>query len=571
MSKLLSWRHATIRSTLFVGFGALVGCMILAGSIGWGAVRAGARSVSGEMESVLLTSRQTSDYANIISREIQAATSYLVDHDSAAQREFRRLGQQAHDLQRRFNASSHRSATEVAKIAAVDTRLADFENAYALAHRLSDLGRDAEAREQAYKARARVTGLLDDLSHFDEAKTSEVANVTNRLDTEARWRATLVLGAVSVAVLLALIIAIRTVRAIDRPLTMLTAHARRLSEGELGVRTESEGLAGEFETLAVAMNHAGQSLARIVDVAAHTADDVTSSAGDLATASREISDTASQVSQAVTQVSVGAEAQVRQIQQVTQSLNSIRDSADGVAAGAEEVQALAGSIEQQAKGKRSDLERSIGILYDVRTIVRQAADEVQALHATVGNINKFVGTVGRIADQTNLLSLNAAIEAARAGAAGRGFGVVADEIRKLADQARAAADEVVELTASVTSRVASTSTTMERGVGQVGEIERVSHEIDQTLAQILAAAERTRGAAESVAHTAEANVQAVHEATDSLSTVARTAEGHAATAMEVSASTEQQSAACEQMSAASEQLLSGSTRLRNMVGELRTA
>lgn len=570
MSKMLSWRHTTIRSTLFVGFGALVICMIVAGSIGWGAVRAGARSVSEEMESVLLTSHQTSDYANIISREIQAATSYLVDHDSASQREFRELGQRAHDLQRRFNASSHRSATEVAKIAAVDTRLADFENAYALAHRLSDLGRDAEARQQAYKARARVTGLLDDLNRFDEAKTSEVANVTSRLDTQARWRATLVLGAVSVAVLLALIIAIRTVRAIDRPLTMLTAHARRLSEGELGVRTEPEGLAGEFETLAVAMNHAGQSLARVVDVAAHTADDVTSSAGDLATASREISDTANQVSQAVTQVSVGAEAQVRQIQQVTQSLNSIRDSADGVAAGAEEVQALAGSIEQQAKGKRSDLERSIGILYDVRTIVRAAANEVQALHATVGNINKFVGTVGRIADQTNLLSLNAAIEAARAGAAGRGFGVVADEIRKLADQARAAADEVVELTTSVTSRVASTSTTMERGVSQVGEIERVSHEIDETLAQILAAATRTRGAAEGVAHTAEANVQAVHEATDSLSAVARTAEGHAATAMEVSASTEQQSAACEQMSAASEQLLSGSTRLRNMVGELRT-
>jgi methyl-accepting chemotaxis protein len=179
--------------------------------------------------------------------------------------------------------------------------------------------------------------------------------------------------------------------------------------------------------------------------------------------------------------------------------------------------------------------------------------------------------VGRIADQTNLLSLNAAIEAARAGAAGRGFGVVADEIRKLADQARAAADDVVDLTASVTARVASTSTTMERGVNQVGEIERVSHDLDETLEQILASAGRTRGAAEGVANTAEANVRAVQDATESLSGVARTAEGHAATAMQVSASTEEQSAACEQMSAASEQLLGGSTRLRKLVGELKTA
>jgi methyl-accepting chemotaxis protein len=381
----------------------------------------------------------------------------------------------------------------------------------------------------------------------------------------------LMLGAMSVAVLIAIIIALRTVRAIDRPLRMLTSHARRLSEGELGVRTEQAGLTHEFATLAGAMNHAGESLARVVGVAARTANDVTTSAGDLASTSREVAATATQVSEAVMQVSIGAENQVRQIQNVTESLDSIRFGTSGVAAGADELQSLAGSIELHAKDKRTELERSMAILYDVRTIVREAAVEVHALHATVGNINKFVVTVGRIADQTNLLSLNAAIEAARAGAAGRGFGVVADEIRKLADQTRSAADDVVELTESVTARVTSTSTTMERGVTQVGEIERVSREIDDTLAQILAAAERTRAAAGRVALTAEENVRAVHDATENLSGVARTAEGHAATAMQVSASTEEQSAACEHMSAASEQLLHWSTQLRTVVGGLKTA
>jgi len=564
-------RRMSIRRTLYVGFGALVSCMIVAGAFGWGAARMGARDVSEQLLSILTTSQQTADYANIIAREIQEATQYLTEHDTVDQREFRQLGHEAHELQRRFNASSHRTASEVAQIAAVDKRLADVENAYALAHRLNDLGRSNEARTQAHAAAALVESLLDDLRRFDQTKTSEVVNTTQRLDRTAKSRASLVLAAAAVAVLLALIIAIRTTRAIDRPLRSLSTHARQLSRGELSVRTEEIGLPIEFQTLARAMNHASESLSRIIDVATRTADDVTSSAGDLATASREISDTANQVSSAVTQVSEGADTQVQQIQEVTDSLNSIRDSADGVAAGAEEVQALAGSIESQAKDKRSELERSIAILYDVRTIVRQAADEVRALHSTVGNINKFVGTVGRIADQTNLLSLNAAIEAARAGAAGRGFGVVADEIRKLADQARAAADDVVELTQSVTTRVASTSTTMERGVAQVGEIERVSHDLDETLAQILAAAERTRLAAEQVADTAETNVRAVHAATDNLSGVARTAEGHAATAMQVSASTEEQSAACEQMSAASEQLLRGSTRLRQLVGELKTA
>ncbi|HXC24391.1 MAG TPA: methyl-accepting chemotaxis protein [Gemmatimonadaceae bacterium] len=565
------FRLSTIRDTLIVGLGALVLCLLVAGIIGWGAVRAGARDVSLELQSVLATSRATSDYTNIIAREIEAATSYLTEHDTASLADFRRFGREAHALQRQFNSSPGRTAGEIAGIAAVDSRLADFENSYALAHRLNDLGRTEAARAEAERGHRIVTSLLNDLSTFDEARTREVENVTNRLGSQAAWRATLVLAAVIIAVLLALMIARRTMRAIDRPLRVLTRHASRLSEGDLGVRTATNGLPGEFVTLAGAMNHTSESLSRVVDVVANTANDVTHLAEDLATSSREVSDTASQVSDAVTQVSVGAEAQVQQIQQVTRSLNSIRDSADGVAAGAEEVQALAGSIEAQARAKQNELEHSLAILYDVRTIVLQAVDEVRALNAAVGNINKFVVTVGRIADQTNLLSLNAAIEAARAGAAGRGFGVVADEIRKLADQARGAADDVVELTTSVTTRVLATSTTMEQGAKHVDEIERVSREINQALAAILTASEQTKTAADGVTRTADANVRAVQDATSSLSNVARTAEGHAATAMQVSAASEEQSAACEQMSSASVQLLRGSTQLLELVRELKTA
>ncbi len=564
-------RLATIRDTLLVGFTALLLCLVVAGIVGWVAVRAGAGDVGGELQSVLGTAQQTSEYSNIITREIQAASGYLANGDSASLREFRQLGHEAHGLQRRFGATENATPVEVAAIAAVDNHLADFENAYALAHRLRDMGRTREAQVQSEEARRIVASLLDDIARFDAAKSSEVTNATSHLDHLARWRATAVLGSVAIAALLALMIAIRTIRAIDTPLRALSRHARSFSEGNLTARTASAGLPGEFATVANAMNHAADSLSRVVDVATQTADDVTHSAGDLASASQQISDTANQVSEAVTQVSAGAESQVQQIMVVTRSLDTIRDAADGVAAGAEEVQALAASIHGQAAAKRVELERTLSILVDVRTIVRQAAEEVRALNATVGDINKFVVSVGRIADQTNLLSLNAAIEAARAGAAGRGFGVVADEIRKLADQSRAAADDVVDLTGSVTSRVSKTFSTMERGESQVGELERVSREIDDALASIAVAAERTTRAAEEVAHTAGDNVRVVQCATEGLAAVARTAEGHAATAMQVSASTEEQSAACEQMTTASALLLRGSTHLRNLVGELRTA
>ncbi|HEU4747808.1 MAG TPA: methyl-accepting chemotaxis protein, partial [Gemmatimonadaceae bacterium] len=266
----------------------------------------------------------------------------------------------------------------------------------------------------------------------------------------------------------------------------------------------------------------------------------------------------------------GAESQVAQLRQVNDALDGIRTRGDNLVGGAQEVHGLASAIEAEADAKRLDVERALKILFDVRSIVQQAAGEVRELNTTAADINRFVVSVGRIAEQTNLLSLNAAIEAARAGEAGRGFAVVAGEVRKLADQTQAAADDVVKLMDSVTTRVLATSKAMEQGVVQVGEIERVSRDLDSALSTILAAAQRTREAAATVTTAAGENARAVDSAASNLGLVARTAESHATSALQVSASTEEQSAACEQMSMASTQLFHGSHALLDLVGELKT-
>ena len=563
------YRFRTIRQVLTVGFSFLIVLLLGAGVVGWVSMTRMADEVGNTLAGAQLDARQASDFSNVVTQEIQAANTYLSDQDAKSDADFRRLGWEAHRLHRTFSTRPDMLAEQIARTVAIDTTLARVEAAFALSHRLTDLGRMDDAHVQAQAARKMVPTLLEQLTGLEHSRAQQLAAMAESLRSQSVARSRILVSVIVVATLLAIMIVIRTGRAVGRPLRLLVKHAVQLSHGDLQQRTETD-MPGEFKTLADAMNHATAALSRIASGAAKTADEVAQSASDLASASKQISASAGEVADAVEEVSHGAESQVAQLRQVNEALDGIRARGDNLVGGAQEVHGLASAIEAEAEAKRIDIDRALRILFDVRSIVEKAAAEVRELNTTASDINKFVISVGRIAEQTNLLSLNAAIEAARAGEAGRGFGVVAGEVRKLADQTQAAADDVVKMTETVTARVAATSKAMEQGVTQVGEIERVSRELDSALSTILGAAERTRAAAGTVTTAATENAKALESAAANLGLVSRTAESHATAAMQVSASTEEQSAACEQMSMASTQLFHGSHALKDLVGELKT-
>ena len=565
----LPFKFHTIRQVLTVGFSFLILLLLGAGAVGWISMAQMANRVSETLSDAQRDAKQASDFSNVVTQEIQAANTYLSDQDAKSDADFRRLGWEAHRLHRNFSTRRDLLGEQIARTVAIDTTLARVESSFALSHRLTDLGRLDEAHVEAQKARKMVPGLLEQLTGLEHSRAQQLAAMSSDLRSQATARSRVLVSVILVATLLAIMIVMRTGRAVGRPLRLLVRHAVQLSQGDLQQRTEGE-MPGEFRTLADAMNHATIALSKIASGAARTADEVAASASDLLSASKQISASAGEVADAVEEVSHGAESQVAQLRQVNEALDGIRTRGDNLVGGAQEVHGLASAIEAEAEAKRIEIDRALKILFDVRTIVEQAAGQVRELNTSASEINKFVVSVSRIAEQTNLLSLNAAIEAARAGEAGRGFAVVAGEVRKLADQTQAAADDVVKMTESVTTRVLATSKAMEQGVIQVGEIERVSRELDSALSTILAAAERTRAAAATVTTAATENARAVDSAAANLGLIARTAESHATAAMQVSASTEEQSAACEQMSMASTQLFHGSHTLRDLVGELKT-
>ncbi|HEX6533148.1 MAG TPA: methyl-accepting chemotaxis protein [Gemmatimonadaceae bacterium] len=566
---LIARIFGTIRGRLILGFGALVLLVLVAGILGRESMSITAGTVDRALAGIQRESRLSSQLSGDITRGLDAANNYLSTRDSATHNEFRKLGWDAHAVQREMNALPGQTASEIGLIADIDSRLSEIEVRYNLAHRLVDLGRTGAASAQVLAAHPVVDSLLGEIDHLAQLKAARLGEASARLRRDTARRSMALALLLVAAVLIAAFIVVRTVRSIDRPLQTLVAHAHRLSAGDLGARTDTP-MPDEFQRLADAMNQTGESLANVVEVASVTAQQVAGSATELAEASAQISDAASQVATAMADVTTGAGTQVQQLRDIDCALQVIRQHADTVRVGTSDVTMLAEEIEQSSVAKRAELDRAMRILLDIKATVEHAAGEVRALNESTAAITGFVDTVRGIADQTNLLALNAAIEAARAGDAGRGFAVVATEVRKLAEQARSASASVVEMTRSITERMSSTSHAMEEGAAHVGDIELAARAVDDVLASIASASERTRVAASRVGAAAEENITAVEQAAAGMTSIARVAESHASAAEEVTASSQEQSAACEEMSATATSLHRGATQLRELVQGLRS-
>jgi methyl-accepting chemotaxis protein len=559
----------TISGRLLAGFGVIFLLLVIVGAGVWSAMRSMPLAVDEALSATQEESRLSTLLSANIAQELEAGMHYLSAPDSVELGEFRQLGWEAHALVRAMNDLPGRTSEEVPLVARIDDRLSAIEVLYARAHRLVDLERPQQARVAEARARPLVDSLLADIAALGQLKSARLSASADELRESSSRRAVYVLFTLILAIGVSAAVSVWTVLPIRRRMRVLVEHARQLSEGNLAIRTTAP-MEGEFRELARALNHAGDSLSRVVTVVRQTADEVDISAGELAGVSQQVSRSASEMSDAMSNVTHGAEGQVRQLKGIDAELERVRSRAELLLGGAGEVDGLALEIERAARDRRTEIDRTIALLADIRETVQRATQEVDTLNVAATDITRFVSVVGSIAEQTNLLALNAAIEAARAGKAGRGFAVVADEVRKLAEQAQAAADDVVQITSQVTKRVSATTTAMRAGASRVGEIEVASRELDEALTIIASAAERTRAAAVKVTEAAVDSMQAAVSSAGSVSEIARTAEGHSATAQQVSAATQEQSAACEQMSSSATQLLANSSQLRSLVRGLRT-
>jgi len=359
------------------------------------------------------------------------------------------------------------------------------------------------------------------------------------------------------------------------------------------VKEQAAGLALTSQQLGSAAAQTGQ----VVQQVTSAVQQISRGTQDQSGSSEDTNQAVESLLQTIDQVARGAEEQARSTGAATATAEGMTRGVEQVAASAQAVAASSLRARESAEGGAQAVQRTVHDMAEIQKVVIAAAAEVEDLDKLNEQIGAVVETIDDIADQTNLLALNAAIEAARAGEHGRGFAVVADEVRKLAERSQRETKTIADLIKTVQRETQEAVTAMREGAKRVEQgssqanaagqaLEDILHAMDSTVTQVgeiaVAAqqmAERSQDA--SSAMTAiSAVVEEAQAATeemagsaktvrDAIGAIAVVAEESSASAEEVSASAEEMAAQMEEMSAQAAELATTAQQLETLVARFQ--
>ena len=420
----------------------------------------------------------------------RAERKFLVERDSSSVKSYL---EDAKRMQGPLKSASI-SAEEKAQVAKA---LESYSNEFQSVVRLTESGE--QLSQDMVTTASRVIGSANSLRERQ----------ADNMESNRKQATTLIFGATGIAVLLGILMAYLITRAITSPINHAVAIASEVASGNLSVRIDNNRT-DEIGRLMAALATMVSGLRELVRSIESGASNIAASAEELSTVTSQTSD--------------GIHRQKHETDQVAAAMNQMTATVSEIARNAEQAFAIASDAANQATEGEHEVRETVSQVNGLAKEVSQSMEIIQGLQTETANIGTVLDVIKSVAEQTNLLALNAAIEAARAGEQGRGFAVVADEVRSLAQRTQSSAQEIETLVTSLQSSAENSvsamessatlaSDTLKRATATGASIARITgavEEIKQYNSQIATASEQQTSVAEEI----NQNITSIRDVTD---------------------------------------------------------
>ncbi|CAI9388976.1 methyl-accepting chemotaxis protein [Niallia sp. MER TA 168] len=410
-----------------------------------------------------------------------------------------------------------------------------------------------------------INEQLDELQKANEEKAEQISNENNKYYTTMIY---ISWGVIIIAVVLAVLFGLYISAMIVNPIKRLKTLMERGGQGDFSERSSYKGK-DEIGSLSDSYNRMAEGMKGLIEMLSETSHHLASSSEQLSSSSEESSKASEHISETIQELAEGSETQMRLMESSSADIRNVNETTGLITVRAKKV---AETAEQTAEVSLEGAKRISEVTTQMKSINNNMvtlAESIATLESRINQISDITMVISDISSQTNLLALNAAIEAARAGEQGKGFAVVADEVRKLAEQTAGSAEQITSLISQIQTDSKNTSLSMttaanevDAGIGIVRDAGDSFMKIEKSINELVTLVEEV---SESLDHLKE-HTNTINYSILEVNSMASEA---AASTENVSSATEEQVASMQEIAASSTSLAQLATDLQDKIKQFK--